>query len=76
MNYLQINNIDNIDIEVFLKEFSVEIIDNFDHRPRSSCLRIPTADDQMVQKLEKIIDYEKLLVYYTIKPVCDIRERG
>jgi hypothetical protein len=71
MNYLQINNINNIDVEVFLKEILIRMIGNFDYCLRSLCFRIPTADDQMVQKLEKFIDYEKLLVDYTIKRICD-----
>ncbi len=46
----------------------MEIID---HHLRSLCFRIPTADNQIVKKLEKMIDNEKLLVDYTIKRICD-----
>jgi hypothetical protein len=71
MNYLQINNINNIDVEVFLKEILIEMIGDFNDHLRSLYFRIPTVDDQMVQKLEEMIDNEKLLVDYTIKRVHD-----
>ncbi len=35
------------------------------------CLRIPTADDQLIEKLKKIIDSNGRLVDYTIKRIMD-----
>ncbi len=42
-----------------------------DDRLRSLCLRVSTADDQMIKTLQKMIDDEKLLINYTIKCVVD-----
>ncbi|CAF4549079.1 unnamed protein product, partial [Rotaria sp. Silwood2] len=35
------------------------------------CFRIPTVDDEMIRKLKRMINFEKLLFNYTIKRVAD-----
>ncbi|CAF1511477.1 unnamed protein product [Adineta steineri] len=71
MNYLQINNINDMEVELFLKEILSIQMEDIDNCLCSLCFRIPLLDDQMMETLEEMIDHEKLLINYTIKRVCD-----
>jgi hypothetical protein len=57
LNYLQIN--------------SLTIKDGYNENLHFLCLRVPTADDQLIEKLEEMIDSKQWLVDYTIKRVTD-----
>jgi hypothetical protein len=61
-NYLQVNSIRNIDIESFIQSILTRMNED---------LRIPTADNQLIEKLKEMIDSKQWLVDYTIKCVID-----
>ncbi|CAF1171652.1 unnamed protein product [Adineta steineri] len=71
MNYLQINNINDMEVELFLKEILNIKMEDIDNCLCSLCFRIPLLDDQMMETLVETINHEKLLINYTIKRVCD-----
>jgi hypothetical protein len=71
LNYLQINSLPNINIESFIREILIRIKHGFNEDLRLLCLRVPTADDQLIEKLKDIIDSKPWLVDYTIKRVND-----
>lgn len=52
MNYFQVNDINNIDVEVFIKDILIKIMNKSNYHLRFLCFRVPTAD-------EKMISYEK-----------------
>jgi hypothetical protein len=58
-------------INLFLRTIFIEINHNDNYYLRSLCFHSPLADDQMVEKLDKMIHLEKLLCDYTIKRVCE-----
>ncbi|CAF5061595.1 unnamed protein product [Rotaria sp. Silwood1] len=72
INYLQINNINTMDIELFIKKILYKINNDCNQYLYTLCLRIPTVDDRMLEKLKDIINSNKLLVCYTIKRVFDV----
>ncbi|CAF0908240.1 unnamed protein product [Rotaria sordida] len=67
MTYLKINLIDNVDYEIFLKDLLMKINNDCNQYLRSLCLYIPTANNDMINKLQDMINREKLLHYFTIK---------
>jgi len=71
MNYFEINDINKIDVELFVKNILMKITIKYKHHLRFLCFRVPTVDDKMLQRLEEMINFKKLLVNYTIKRVCD-----
>jgi hypothetical protein len=71
MNYLQINSLPNINIESLIREILIRINDGCNEDLRFLCLRLPTADDQLIEKLKEMIDSKQWLVDYTIKRVND-----
>ena len=56
VNHLQINSLHNINIESFIREILIRINDDSNEDLCLLCLRIPTADDQLIEKLKKMID--------------------
>jgi hypothetical protein len=71
MRYLQLGLNDSIDIEMNTQFILTEIINKHDHHLRLLCLILSTADDKMVQRLQKMLNHGKLLCHYTIKRVLD-----
>jgi len=71
LNYLQINSLHNINIESLIREILIRINDGCNEDLRFLCVRVPTADDQFIEKLKEIIDCKQWLVDYTIKRVMD-----
>jgi hypothetical protein len=71
MNYLQLDSIGIMDVQLFIKEILMKINDESNQYLRSLCFHIPTADDKIIQNLENMINLNKLLVDYTIKRVID-----
>ncbi len=71
VNYLQIDSLHNINIESFVCEILIWINDDSNQDLCLLCVRIPTADDQLIEKLKEIIDSEERLVDYTIKRITD-----
>jgi len=71
VKHLHINSLPNINIKSFIREFLIRMTGDSNEDFCLLCLRIPTADDQLIEKLEKIIDSDGRLVDYTIKRVMD-----
>jgi len=69
--YLEINYVDQIDIEFILRCIFEEDLHEFSDQLRSICFRILAADKNMIQKLQKMINDEKLLTDYTIERALD-----
>lgn len=49
----------------------MKINDESNQYLRSLCFHVPTVDDKIIQNLENMINFDKLLVDYTIKRVLD-----
>lgn len=71
MIYLRIDSINNIDIELFVRLILLKIQINCHHQLRLLCFSIPAADDGMIKMLQTMIDFEKILLDYTIKRIQD-----
>ncbi len=69
MNYLQIEHLNDIDVELVLDHVLRKIHHDCNDHLRSLCFGIPTADDQMIKILQKMIDDKKFLINYTIKRI-------
>jgi hypothetical protein len=67
MNYLQVNSLHNIDVELFVRNILMRI----NVELRLLCLRIPTADDQLIEKLNEMLNSKQQFVDYKIKRVND-----
>jgi hypothetical protein len=71
LNYLQINSLHDISIELLIREILIRTSnDGFNQDLRFLCIGIPTADDQLIEKLKETINSEGL-VNYTINRVMD-----
>ncbi len=68
LNYLQVNCINYMNMESYLRDILIKINKGY---PRSLCFHVPSADNQMIEKLEKMINAEKLLVNYSLKHIYD-----
>ena len=71
MIYLKTKQINNIDIELFIRKILKKIQDESNEQFRALCFHIPSADDQILEKFDKMIQSENLLFNYTIKRVCE-----
>jgi hypothetical protein len=71
INHLEIEHLNNVDVQMVLDHILKKIHHNSHDQLRSLCLHIPTADDQMIQTLQKMIDDKTLLIDYIIKRVGD-----
>jgi hypothetical protein len=71
VKHLHINYPHDINIESFIREILIRITNDTNEDLCLLCLRIPTADDQLIEKLKEIIDIDGRLVDYTIKHVLD-----
>jgi hypothetical protein len=60
LNYLQINSLHDVNIELLIREIFMRTNEDL----RLLCIRIPTADDQL-------IDGKRWLVDYTIERIMD-----
>ncbi|CAF3421871.1 unnamed protein product [Rotaria sp. Silwood1] len=71
MTYLKIDFINDMNIELFVKDILKKINNDCNQYLRSLCIHNPTADDDIIQKLEEMINREKLLHHFTIKCIAD-----
>ncbi|CAF0921623.1 unnamed protein product [Rotaria sordida] len=71
LTYLKVDSINNMDIELFFRNILMKIPSKYNEHFRSMCIRIPTADDKMINKLEKMINVEKLLINYKIQRISE-----
>ncbi|CAF4987401.1 unnamed protein product [Rotaria sp. Silwood1] len=72
MNYLHINSINNMDIDFCIEEILNKINNDGNQYFYTLCLRIPTVNDKMIEKLKNIINSNKSIVWYSIKYVLDV----
>jgi hypothetical protein len=71
LNYLQINSLHDVDIELLIREIFMRTNEGCNEDLRFLCIRIPTADDQLIEKLQETIDGKRWLVDYTIERIVD-----
>jgi hypothetical protein len=71
LNYLQINSLQDVSIELLIREILIRTNDGCNEDLRFLCFCIPTADDQLIEKLKETIDSEGLVVDYTINRIMD-----
>ncbi len=69
MMYLKVKRLNNMNIQFFLRTISKKIDGTHNSSLRSLCFHLPVADNQMIKKLEQMIEYEQLLIQFTIKCV-------
>jgi hypothetical protein len=69
--YLKIDFINNIDMELFVRDILIKINTKSNHQLRLLCFSISAADDQMIKTLQTMIRSEKLLLDYTIKRILN-----
>ncbi|CAF1279291.1 unnamed protein product [Adineta steineri] len=66
MEYLNVECIENMNIQSFLREILNKINQNHHKYLHELCIYIITADEQMIKQLKQMIDDDKLLLNYTI----------
>ena len=71
VKHLHINSLPNIHFESFIRHILLRIADHSNEDFSLLCLRIPTANDQFIEKLRNIIDSNTRSLHYTIKCVMD-----
>ncbi|CAF0929822.1 unnamed protein product [Adineta steineri] len=71
LNYLQIGCQSDIDIQLFFQVIFMKIINKDDFNIRSLAITIPTADDQMVNEIQDLIQIKNLLFNYKITRTND-----
>ncbi|CAF4617555.1 unnamed protein product, partial [Rotaria sp. Silwood2] len=71
MKYCEMKRLNNMNIELFLRIILKEINNRSFCFIRLLCFHEPTVDDQMIENLEKMINYEQLLLQFTIKRISD-----
>jgi hypothetical protein len=68
MEYLKLDYIKHMDFKFVFRYIIKHDCNDYLHL---LCFRIPTAGDEMIIKLKRMIHFEKLLFNYTIKRVAD-----
>jgi len=71
MMYLKIDCKNDLDMEFFLRNILKIIQEESNEYLRLLSFHLSAADDQMVQRLDKMINTEKLLFNYTIKRIVE-----
>ena len=63
LNYLQINSLHHVNIELFIRKIFIRPNDDYNENLHLLCIAIPTADDQLIKQLKEIIDSQGLTDY-------------
>ncbi|CAF2573922.1 unnamed protein product [Rotaria sp. Silwood2] len=71
MKSLKVDYIKYMDVKFVLRYIFKKIKEDCNEHLCLLCLHIPTVDDEMIGKLKRMINFEKLLFNYTIKRVAD-----
>ncbi|CAF1502734.1 unnamed protein product [Rotaria sordida] len=71
MKYFKVDYTKQMDFKFLLQCILKKIKHDYNEYLRLLCFRVPTADDEMIQKLNRMIDLEKLLWNYKIKRVAE-----
>ncbi|CAF2814620.1 unnamed protein product [Rotaria sp. Silwood2] len=71
MTYLKVDIINNMNIELFVRLILIKIIEKSNYQLRLLSFCVVAADDEIIEKLNKMINYEKLLLNYKTKRILD-----
>ncbi len=71
MTYLKVEFLQKINIQLFVRFILMKINMEFHHQLRLICFRVISADEKLIEKLNKMIFLEKLLTEYIIKRTSD-----
>ncbi|CAF4973866.1 unnamed protein product, partial [Rotaria sp. Silwood1] len=71
MESFKVDYIKHIDFKFVLRYIFKKIKEDCNDCLCVLCFRIPTVDDEMIRKLKRMINFEKILFNYTIKRVTD-----
>ncbi|CAF3770227.1 unnamed protein product [Rotaria sp. Silwood1] len=71
MKYFKVGCTNITDVQWFLRTIFKEINRNNNHHLRLLCFHAPIADDRIVENMEEIIKYDKLLPHFTVKCILD-----
>ncbi|CAM4875104.1 unnamed protein product [Rotaria socialis] len=71
MEYCEMERLNNMNIELFLCIILKEINNRSFCFICSLCFHAPAVDDQVIENLEKMINYEQLLIQFTTKRISD-----
>ena len=74
MTYFKVNLIDNVDYDVFLKDLLMKLNNDGNEYLRSLYLYVPTANNEMINKLQDMINREKNFHRFTIKLEFDTND--
>jgi hypothetical protein len=69
MEYLRVCSLNDMDVELFVREILNKINSENNQHLRLLSFIVEGANDELIQKLAKIIDTEKLIVDYSIQYV-------
>ncbi|CAF1495928.1 unnamed protein product, partial [Rotaria sordida] len=71
MIHLKVDFINDMNIELFIKNILKKLNHDCNQYLRSLCIHNSTANDKIIQKLEEMINRDKLLHHFTIKYIAD-----
>ncbi|CAF2706984.1 unnamed protein product [Rotaria sp. Silwood2] len=71
LEYLKMDYIKQMDLKFVLQYILEKIKHDCNEYLHLLCFRVPTADNETIEKLKRMINFEKLLWNYTIKHVAD-----
>ncbi|CAF3361724.1 unnamed protein product [Rotaria sp. Silwood2] len=71
MEYFNVRCINMMDVQSFLRTIFKKIKQNNNNHLRLLCFPVRTADEQIVENIERMINYEKLLSNFTVKRTPD-----
>ncbi|CAF2621761.1 unnamed protein product [Rotaria sp. Silwood2] len=71
ITYLKVDFINDMNIKLFVKDILKKINNDCNQNVCSICIHSPTTDNEIIQKLEEMINREKLLHNLTIKSIVD-----
>ncbi|CAF0869307.1 unnamed protein product [Rotaria sordida] len=64
--HLKVDFINNMNVELFVRLILTKIVKKSNYQLRLLSFHVAAADDEIIEKLNKTIDYEKLLLDYKI----------
>ncbi|CAF1476369.1 unnamed protein product [Rotaria sordida] len=71
MEYFKIRCINTMDIQSYLRTIFKKIKQNNNHYLHSLCFPVRTTDEQIIENIKRMINYEKLLSNFTVKRILD-----
>ncbi|CAF4980687.1 unnamed protein product [Rotaria sp. Silwood1] len=71
MIYLKVEFLHHINIQLFVRVILTKINMKFNHKLRLLCARVKAVDNDIIEKLNSMINSENLLTDYTIKRITD-----